>query len=392
MSAVLLFYALVHNLCFANQLMRLREEDILLVTTLVSERETEPSTATFYNPSSFERAGNDYSTACVMIPTAVPEDFSPGTGWLAAGPGDGCWLLLACSSVGSLQQDRRRRKMSFHPGILSAAVSRMARSRSPQARPHDPRAHTHTPLDRGLSDHSRGNTQNTCGSDVGSPRTTSCSYLLKSHSHTCTTKYSADSRDSTSQNIGPCRLPVQSRTAVISFDYTRVRIPMRSARILFYTMAMKAIVAKFSGAWGKIPTASLKRQETREIFRDAAQPSLIKQSSESSRIASEKWRGSKLCSQNGDVPLHIICESFDDSDDVTTTTTTTDIANMLLRSATKKTSDRRGQRAGQGGSDTRCTRSIFNSNINMIEVLLRRGANPNSADKSGHTPRCILYV
>ncbi|CAB0039173.1 unnamed protein product [Trichogramma brassicae] len=79
----------------------------------------------------------------------------------------------------------------------------------------------------------------------------------------------------------------------------------------------------------------------------------------------------------GDTCLHIICSNDDDDDD--------DIANMLFAICDEKHQIVEVNARDKEGR-TPLHAAIFNSNINMIEVLLRRGANPNSADKSGHTP------
>ncbi|CAB0031841.1 unnamed protein product [Trichogramma brassicae] len=79
----------------------------------------------------------------------------------------------------------------------------------------------------------------------------------------------------------------------------------------------------------------------------------------------------------GDTCLHIICSNDDDDDD--------DIANMLFAICDEKHQIVEVDARDKEGR-TPLHAAIFNSNINMIEVLLRRGANPNSADKSGYTP------
>ncbi|CAB0033789.1 unnamed protein product [Trichogramma brassicae] len=77
----------------------------------------------------------------------------------------------------------------------------------------------------------------------------------------------------------------------------------------------------------------------------------------------------------GQTGLHIICSNDDDDD----------MAEMLFEIC-----DEIHQIVEVDARDnegwTPLHAAIFNGNINLVEVLLRRGANPNLADKSGYTP------
>ncbi|CAB0029330.1 unnamed protein product [Trichogramma brassicae] len=89
-----------------------------------------------------------------------------------------------------------------------------------------------------------------------------------------------------------------------------------------------------------------------------------------------------LVNDKGQTCLHIICRRDDDDKNM---------AKMLFEICDEKhqmvqvdAQDNEGQ--------TPLHEAMFNGNINLVEILMRRGANPNLADDNGYTPLHILCL
>ncbi|CAB0042895.1 unnamed protein product [Trichogramma brassicae] len=89
-----------------------------------------------------------------------------------------------------------------------------------------------------------------------------------------------------------------------------------------------------------------------------------------------------LVNDKGQTCLHIICRRDDDDGNM---------AKMLFEICDEK--HRRVQVDAQDNEgQTPLHKAIFNGNINLVEILMRRGANPNLADDNGYTPLHILCL
>ncbi|CAB0041116.1 unnamed protein product [Trichogramma brassicae] len=139
----------------------------------------------------------------------------------------------------------------------------------------------------------------------------------------------------------------------------------------------EAIVAKFLEL-GQDPNCF--SQETRDA-RYSETPlnlSLINNHQRVAELLLRSGADPNLCSQNGDVPLHIICESFDDSDDDEFVETFFAINDQLDNEVQVNAQNVQG--------DTPLLLALQTGNKKAVELLLQRDADPNVANASGFTP------
>ncbi|KAL7302823.1 hypothetical protein TKK_0004861 [Trichogramma kaykai] len=89
-----------------------------------------------------------------------------------------------------------------------------------------------------------------------------------------------------------------------------------------------------------------------------------------------------IINDQGDTCLHVICSNDDDEDDG-------DAANMLFAICDEKHQTVQVDARDNKGR-TALHAAIFNGNINLVDILLSRGAHSNLADENGFTPLHVL--
>ncbi|CAB0030027.1 unnamed protein product [Trichogramma brassicae] len=139
----------------------------------------------------------------------------------------------------------------------------------------------------------------------------------------------------------------------------------------------EAIVAKFLEL-GQDPNCF--SQETRDA-RYSETPlnlSLINNHQRVAELLLRSGADPNLCSQNGDVPLHIICGTVDDSDDGELLEKFFAINDQLNNKVQVNAQNVQG--------DTPLLLALQTGNKKAVELLLQKDADPNVANASGFTP------